>query len=83
MKDFKLSDFPGMANVCYLHAAEWYRDGSTKWREGGTNNCVCERANDALARLRGEAAWARQDETNARLRAEDLEAQVARLEAGS
>jgi hypothetical protein len=79
--NLSIKDFPGMACVCLLHAGDYFRDGSLKWREGGTPDCMCERETDALVRLRAEAAWARQDETKARERAERLEAEVARLQA--
>jgi hypothetical protein len=74
-----IKDFPGMANVCLLHAGDYYRDGSLTWRKGGTSNCMGEREQDALVRLRAEAAWARQDEAKARERAEQLEAELRRI----
>ncbi len=77
-----LKDFPGMANVCLLHASDYYRDGSLAWRDGGTPRCVCERETDALVRLRAEITWARWDEEQARRRAERLEAEFARIERG-
>jgi hypothetical protein len=77
-----LKDFPGMVSVCLLHAGDYARDGSLVWRRGGTPDCVCELATDAIVRLRGEIAWARQDEADARERAERLEAELAQILAG-
>lgn len=72
----RLADFPGMANVCLLHAMAYRDHGDLTWRDGGTNGCLCERASHAAARLRGELAWARQDMTLAAARVRQLEAAV-------
>jgi hypothetical protein len=69
--------YPGMVNVCLLHAR-----GTEAWRDGGTDQCMCETVSHAVLRLQAEVKLAQRDEQRARTHRENLEAQLKALGAG-
>jgi hypothetical protein len=47
----ELADFPGMAQVCLMHATAG-NDPRDVWEEAPHRDCICKRAEDAESELR-------------------------------
>lgn len=77
-RELRLRDFPGMASVCLSHAMRWRSERNREWRSGGTADCCCELASDAVVRLRAEIEWRKQDEQILAADRRELEKELAK-----